>query len=154
MNYIVGKESFLSFYKLLSVEDSKKVWIIVKTSDNKDLYLKDYNEWLTIPRYCALNNLDVLSVSLQYVTNVITVDVDKYEGVYLIRSIKGQFGAKERQCFTIGLIEGGIVHKTMWNTPELIQDLSFSESIEKCFEEAIVFNGTRRKQEAETKLIY
>lgn len=141
MNYIVGIDNWSKVYS--SNNNHKNIWIVLDMSNGDTLYLKDYDEWLTLRQYCIENNLKINSVGLQYKTNLVKTDTSNKDGVYLIRSVKGQMGGSSRDCFTIGIIDGEKVKKTMWLTPELVEDSSYEDDISNCFEEAIVLNNAK-----------
>lgn len=141
MSYIFGIENWRKHYA--SCEDTKKIWIVVETSDNVSAYLANYDQWLTFKEYCNKNNLKINSVGLQYRSNVVTTDTKSAEAVYVIRSVKGQMGGVSRDCYTIGVINGDKVKKTMWLTPELIEDSSYEDDLNSCFEEALIYNDRK-----------
>lgn len=138
MNYIFGKDQFLNVYRSLSDKDRRSIWIIVKTSDNQDIYLQDYSQWLTINYYCNTNKLTIDSISLQYRSHVVTKDTKNCDGVYLAKTVKGQMGGETRHCYSIGTLHDNIIRKTLWLTPELIEDLSFDDNVEDCLKQALV----------------
>ena len=46
-----------------------------------------------------------------------------------------------KECYTIGTLNDGMVNKTMWFTPALVEEMKTVDKIEECFEEALVYNG-------------
>lgn len=142
MSYIFGLENWQKRYA--TCDNTKKIWIVVETSDGITAYLEEYDQWLTFKSYCAKNNLSILSIGLQYKSNLIKTDTSKANAVYVIRSVKGQMGGVSRDCYTIGIAHGSKVHKTMWLTPELIEDSSYEDEIENCFEEALIHNNVQQ----------
>jgi len=145
-NYIFGFDNWKKFYLQNKQENKKKTWIFFQTSDDKEVYLKEYNEWLTIQDYIDKKSLKIISVGLRHKTNKIVVDTSIADAVYLVRSVKGEFGAVTRQCFTIGKINGNKVEKTMWLTPELIEESSYTDHIDACFPEAVVYNDKEKRK--------
>lgn len=145
-NYIFGFDNWKKFYLQNKQENKKKTWIFFQTSDDKEIYLKEYNEWLTIQDYIDKKSLKIISVGLRHKTNKIVVDTSIADAVYLVRSVKGEFGAVTRQCFTIGKINGNKVEKTMWLTPELIEESSYIDNIDECFPEAVVYNDKEKRK--------
>jgi hypothetical protein len=145
-NYIFGFDNWKKFYLQNKQENKKKTWVFVKTSDEKEIYLTDYNQWLTIQEYVDKKSLKILSVGLRHKTNQILVDTSTSDAVYLVRSVKGEFGSVTRQCFTIGKINGDEVEKTMWLTPELIEESFYIDHIDECFPEAIVYNDKQKRK--------
>ena len=144
MNYIFGIDNWRKHYAVC--DNPKKIWIVVETSDNVSAYLEEYDQWLTFKDYCKSNNLKINSVGLQYRSNVVTTDTKNADAVYLIRSVKGQMGGTSRDCYTIGVINGDTAKKTMWLTPELIEDSSYEDNLHSCFEEALIYNDRRTEK--------
>ena len=70
---------------------------------------------------------------------MIEEDVDGAEGVYLVRSVMGQIGGDSSNYYVIGRVVGDKVLKTSWLTPELIQEENFEDTLDNCFEEAIIY---------------
>jgi hypothetical protein len=54
-------------------------------------------------------------------------------------------GQDSKQTITIGKVIGGIVHKTMWVTPELLEDLKSEDPIEECFKEALILKNVNKE---------
>lgn len=142
--YIFGFNNWKKYYATLSYENKKKIWVFLNTSDGKQLFLRDYKDWLSIQEYIENNNLNILSIGLRFKSNSIEVDTTNTDGVYLIRSIKGEFGSSTKHCFTIGKVVGNNVEKTMWLTPELIEEGSHVDDKKECFTEAIVYHGKEK----------
>jgi len=139
MNYIFGVENWRKAYS--SGNRHKNIWIVIETSKNDIIYLENYDQWLTFKNYCKENGLKIHSVGLQYKSNLVSTDTKNADGVYIIRSVKGQMGGASRDCYTIGIVNGKKVNKTMWLTPELIEDNSYEDDIDNCFEEALIYNN-------------
>lgn len=137
MTYIFGHDAWTKVF----VSDptcKKNIWIYIKFSNDQEIFLKEYIEWLTIQDYCNKNKLRISIIGLRYRSHQIETNCEGCDGVYLIRSIKGEFGGHTKQCFTIGLLKEGIVDKTMWLTPELIEEGKSKDKVEDSFQEAIV----------------
>jgi hypothetical protein len=64
----------------------------------------------------------------------------------MVRSVKGEFGGSTKNCYTTGYLKNNVVHKTMWITPELVEESSYVDDLDNCFEEAIIYHGTGIKQ--------
>lgn len=137
MSYITGYDA----WKKVFISDAKykhNTWIYVKLDNNQELFLKDYTEWLTLAEYCKINRTKINTIGLRYRSHQIEVDATDSEGVYLVRSVKGEFGGNTKQCITIGLFKNGIIDKTMWLTPELIEESKIKDKVEDCFQEALI----------------
>lgn len=139
MNYIIGydawKKEFISNGKY-----KHSIWIYIKLSNDQEIFLKEYDEWLTFGNYCKNNKVKINTIGLRYRSHQIEVDSSNAEAIYLIKSAKGEFGSDTKQCVTIGLLNDGIVHKTMWLTPELIEESKIKDRVEDCFQEALIYN--------------
>jgi hypothetical protein len=134
-------EQWLTEYK----KDKHKIWIKAVLDNNAEFYLSDHKEWLDLKLYCDKENKYPTKVSLQYRSHSIEVDVSKADGVYLVRSLIGMMGQDSKQTITIGKVIGGIVHKTMWVTPELLEDLKSEDPIEECFKEALILKNVNKE---------
>lgn len=144
MNYIFGEENWVKNYRE-NPDVRDNIWIHVSFSNGSKIYLDDIKQWLTISDYCSRNNLNVVEIGLKYRSNEIKINCKDYDGVYLVTSLKGSFGGETRYCYTSGLIKDGNIKKTLWSTPELLEDGTFDGNLEECFEEAIVYNDKKRK---------
>lgn len=138
MKYIFGKEQFLQVYRSLPEKDRKSIWIILSMSNGEEIYLQQYDQWLTIQSYCHATGLTIDKVSLQYRSHVVTKDTRNCDGVYLVKTVKGQMGGETKYCYSIGTVHGSTIKKTLWLTPELIEDLSFEDNVETCLSQALV----------------
>jgi len=134
---IHGYENWRQSYINASQEDKKNVWIYAKLNSG-DIYIRDYEDWFEFKNYIQSKNHKILSIGLKYKSHEINVDTTNADGVYVVRSIKGEFGGSSKHCYTVGYIIDGKVHKTMWITPELIEESSYVDDIENCFEEALI----------------
>ena len=90
-----------------------------------------------------------MGLSIQFKSHVENVDIEGAEGVYLVRSLIGQMGGDTKYYYTTGKVMGNTVHKSMWLTPEIIEERTTEEQIEDCFEEAIIYNHDERKKRKE-----
>lgn len=141
-NFIFGYDEWTKAYNL--VENRKKIWIYIKFNNSVIIYLKDYKDWKDVQQYCNLNNLSIVEIGLQYKSHKVTRDTTISNGIYLVTSIRGQFGGNTRQCFTIGILINNLVKKIMISTPELIIEDEFEDTLENCFKEAIVYYEPRK----------
>lgn len=136
-NFIVGYDNWLKEYR----KDKYNIWTKVVVDTKVEYYLRDQKEWLKFKEFCDSNKLKVLSIALQYRSHSISVDTMGTDGVYLVRSLIGRMGEETKQAITIGKVYGDTVKKTMWVTPELIEDLSDEDPVENCFAEALIIYG-------------
>lgn len=140
---IIGFENWQQYY--LNSKNSKNIWIFVQTYDDTDIYLEHYQDWLDFKTYCLENNIVIKNIGLQYKSHLVKTYSGDADAVYVIRSVKGQMGGTSRDCHTIGIVYGNDVKKTMWLTPELIEDSSYVDTLENCFEEALIYNAKQRE---------
>lgn len=143
-NFIYGYDNWRKIY-LQSPELKKNIWIFIKLNNDQDIYLSKYDHWFDLKKYILDKNYTVKELGLRYRSNQIVVNTEDCDGIYLVRSIKGEFGGRIKECYTIGKLKNNIVSKTMWLTPELIEESSFIDNIEECFEEAIIQYGQKIK---------
>jgi hypothetical protein len=141
-NFITSYKDWLEEYK----KDKYKTWIRVILSNDLEIYLVEYSDWLELKSYCKDNELSVKKVGLQYRSHSIEIDTDGSDGVYLTRSIIGSFGQSTRQTFTIGKLTDGTVKKTIWIIPELLKELEDEDKVENCFEEALIYNYDKERK--------
>jgi hypothetical protein len=142
MNNLINTYSdWLEEYK----KNKYKVWIKVSLNNLQEFYLRDYNEWFVIKQICKDNSLYVESVALQYKSHSIEVETKNTDAVYLVRSILGSFGQDTKQTFTIGKLNGDIMTKSVWITPELLKEIEEEDKVESCFEEAIIYNYAKKR---------
>jgi hypothetical protein len=139
MNYIIGHENWTKAYT--DDDNRDRIWVYFKTSDEKEIHLKEYESWLTVQQYLDNNNLKIIQVGLRYRSHLIKQDSSKAKAVYVVRSVKGEMYGATKECYTIGLLDSkDNMHKTMWFTPALVEEMKTIDPIEDCFEEAIVYN--------------
>lgn len=139
--FITSYSQWLEEYK----KDKSKIWIRAILSNSQEIYLIDYSEWFNLKLYCSENKLSISKIGLQYRSHSIEVDTENTDGVYLVQSLIGSFGDSNKHTFTIGKLYKDIVKKTIWITPELIEQLHDEDTIESCFEEAIIYNYAENK---------
>lgn len=143
--YIVGFENWRKVYSSSSHDEKKKIWIFIKTSDDKEIYIRNIDDWYTFQEYVDNHQININEIGLRHKSNLISIDTSSSDSVYLIRSAKGEFGGVTKNCYTLGTIKGDNVKKTMFLTPELIEEQSYEDNIESCFQEAIVYHGKRKE---------
>ena len=139
-DYITTREGWLTEYR----KDKKLIWVRVVLSDGREIYFTDYKTWLSIKETCADEKLSVSIVRLQYKSHVETTNVSDADAVYLVRSLMGQIGGETKDYYTIGKLVDGVVLKSRWLTPELIVEEKIEDSLDNCFEEAIIYNHARK----------
>ncbi len=139
-NYITTHEGWLTEYR----KDKTCIWVRAGLSDGREIYFKDYKTWLSIKEFCDEEKLSVCSIKLQYKSHVETINVSDAEAVYLVRSLMGQIGGETKNYYTVGRLVDGVVFKSRWLTPELVEEEKIEDSLDNCFEEAIIYNHARK----------
>lgn len=145
-NLVFGFDNWQKIYADLPREDKYNIWIYALLSNNQEVYIPEYKLWFEFKKYCTEKSLRINKIGLRYRSHQIEQNTDCAEGVYVVRSIKGEFGGVSKQCYTIGIIDKNNVNKTMWLTPELIEECTSIEQIEDCFEEAIIYQYDSKKE--------
>lgn len=122
------------------------VWIRCTLSNGEELFYDKFDGWKEVKAKCEKEKLFFNSLSLQFRSHKIDVDITDCDGIYLIRSVMGQIGSETRNYYTFGRIFDNKVKKQMWLVPELIIDKEFEEDVSDCFQEAIIYNETRKNR--------
>jgi hypothetical protein len=143
-NFIYGYDSWVKTYRN-NPSLKRSIWIYVKLDNEQEIYLREYENWYELKKFISDTNHKIKKLGLRYRSNLISIDTDNADGVYLVRSAKGEFGGKTKQCYTIGLLENDKVKKTMWIVPELVEESSYVDDLDSCFEEGIIRYGTKAK---------
>ena len=139
----MNNQKFLEHYRT----DKTVVWIKIKLTDGREFYLNKYNLWKDVKTYCEARSVFIKEFCLQFRSHEVKIDMSDAEGVYLIRSILGQMGGDSKHYYTVGIIKGDVVHKKMWIIPELIEEKSYEDDIDSCFEEGIIYNDQKTKED-------
>ena len=140
--YIQGEEGWANAYN--QGKKRKAIWIKVKFSDDRIIYLNDYSQWLELKAHVEELGLEIIEIGLRFRTHEVTVDTTDAEGVYLVRSVMAQFGGSTVHYYTTGILDNGVVCKTRWHVPALVAEDSIEhKDIEDCFEEALIYNGRK-----------
>lgn len=144
-NLIFGYDSWKKKYSESPREKKYNIWIYAKLDNNKEVYVEEYKYWQELKEYCYNNNLSIQKLGLRYRSHQIETETDCTDAVYMVRSVKGEFGGATKQCYTIGLLKDNQVKKTMWLTPELVEESSFVDNVEDCFEEAFIYQNGKKE---------
>jgi len=139
-DFVSGFKNWNKVYKSLDTENKRKVWIVVWLDNGENLFLQEHSQWLKLKNYVESKNLKILKVGLRYRSHQIETETTEAEAVYIVRSIFGQVGSETRQTYTIGQLKDGVVYKTVWFAPELIEQESYEDTLENCFKEALIDN--------------
>lgn len=139
------KEKWLPHYR----SNKGAVWIKCILSNDEQVFYDHFSGWVKLKARCESEGLCVVRLDLQYRSHDIqgfsAEDHPDCEGVYLIRSLLGEMGGACRQYYTTGFLKDGKIEKKMWLIPELIVEKETKDDISECFEEAIIYNGKKKK---------
>jgi hypothetical protein len=123
-----------------------KIFVKVMTTDQKHWFFSDYDIWYEVKDHCEKNSVFVQDLHLQFRTHKCIIDIEECDALYLVRSALGSIGQPTKNYFTVGKLKDGVVHKQMWLTPELILDKEYDDVLSGCFEEAMIYNGQKKKK--------
>lgn len=138
----MNKQKWLKAYRT----NKSAIWINVQLTNGEEFYYDKFEGWTELKTKCEDEGLFIQEFSLQFRSHNVTIDVEDAEAVYLIRSVMGQMGGETRQYYTTGVLKDGIVHKKMWLVPELIVEKELQDEIEECFEEALIYDQTKKNR--------
>lgn len=131
-------------------ENRVLTWVVLESIDGEDIYIKNYTKWDTdFLKWCKDNQKVFKKVGLQYKTHRFMIDCGNYDSIYVIRSAFGKIGSVPRDCFSLGIVNNGIIDKKIISTPELLELDQYTDNIAECFEEGFLHRNEKRK----TKLI-
>lgn len=122
------------------------IWIRCSLSNGEDLFYDKFDGWLVLKEKCEKEKLFLNTLSLQFRSNKLDLDIKNCDAIYLIRSVMGQIGSDTRNYYTVGKVRGTKVSKQMILVPELIVDKEFEEDVSECFSEAIIYNETTKNR--------
>lgn len=120
------------------------IWIRCSLSNGEELFYDKFDGWLELKKKCEKEKVFFNTLSLQFRSNKIDIDISDCDAIYLIRSVLGQIGADTKNYYTVGKVRGTKVSKQMILVPELIVDKEFEENVSECFSEAIIYNETAK----------
>lgn len=138
----MNKKAWLKKFR----NNKSAVWINVQLTNGQEFYYDEFEGWRKIKEKCDKENLFIRELILRFRSHEVTIDLEDAEAVYLIRSILGQMGADTKQYYTTGILKNGVVYKKMWMIPELIVDKEMKNDIEECFEEALIYDKTKKNR--------
>lgn len=122
------------------------IWIRCLLSNGEELFYDKFDGWLKLKEKCEKEKVFFNTLSLQFRSNKLDLDIKDCDAIYLIRSVMGQIGSDTRNYYTVGKVRGTKVSKQMILVPELIVDKEFEEDVSECFSEAIIYNETAKNR--------
>ena len=138
----MNNEKFLERYR----ENKTVVWVKVSLSDGHEVFFHDYSAWRSIKKYCKRKSVFVDGFHLQFRSHEVKMDLFDIDAIYFIRSVLGQMGGDSKDYYTVGTIKDGVVYKKMWIIPELVEEKSYEDDIESCFEEGIIYDDRQKEK--------
>tara|TARA_B100002019_G_scaffold32126_1_gene26093 strand:- start:5 stop:427 length:423 start_codon:yes stop_codon:yes gene_type:complete len=139
----MNNEKFLESY----MDNKDAIWIKAKLDNGSEFYMDKHQGWRDLKKHCSETGSFLEELQLQFRSHEVNIDIDEAEGVYLVRSVLGKMGGPTRDFFTVGILKGEEVRKTMWCIPELVIEESYTDNIESCFEEALIYNEKKKNGE-------
>lgn len=131
----MNKNEWLKSYRT----NKKAIWINIRLTNGEEFYFDKFEGWKATKLKCESENLFVEELSLQFRSHEVKIDVEG-EAVYLIRSVMGKMGGKSVNYYTTGVLKDWTVYKKMWIIPELIVEKELEDSIDECFQEALIYD--------------
>ena len=139
----MNREKWLIAYR----KNKQAIWINVRLTNGEEHYCGEFSQWLEVRESCKEHGLFVEELSLQFRSHEVVIDINEAEGIYVIRSVMGQFGGSTKHYMTVGILKCGVVYKTMWLVPELIIEKEYEDDVQSCFEEAFIYDETQKNRE-------
>jgi hypothetical protein len=148
----MDNQKWAEFYRS-EKSNTRFVFIKVMTTDGKHFFCKEYEEWYSVKEYCEENSVFIQDLHLQFRSNRCIIDVADSEAIYIVRSVLGAMGQKTKHYLTVGVLSNGKMMKSLYVVPELIKEKEHEDSLENCFEEALIHNEekkTLREEQVQT----
>ena len=143
----MDRQKWMDFYKDC---DHWQVWVKIMTEDGEHFFFSDQKGWSDVKKHCEDNSVFVKDFYLQLRSHECEVKISEdTEALYFVRSVMGLLNGPTTSYYTIGQLRDGEMHKEMWLVPELIMERETVETINECFEEAIIYNEKKKKNRKE-----
>ena len=121
------------------------VWIKCKCSDQSEHFFHDMKDWVSLVSHTSKQSTHLSELALQFRSHEEKLDLTEAEGIYLITSAMCSMGGASKNYLTFGKVNGNSVKKQMWIIPELIVEKEYDDTIDNCFEEAIIDVRKKKK---------
>lgn len=145
-NIVVGEQAWLQIYT--SPDDrASETWIICKLSNGTEIFSCITGKIDNIKKYCNKHNASIDSVGLRFRSNTIKQNTKDCDAVYIVKSVRGQMGGNTIYCLVLGTLKNGIVSKTAYCTPELLEIYTSEDKVEDCFEEMLIYNDKKANKQ-------
>ena len=119
----MNNEKFLERYR----ENKTVIWVKVALTNGVEVFFHEYKTWPGLKRYCEDRSV-FKDFRLQF------------------RSHEVKMGGDSKDYYTVGVIKEDIVYKKMWIMPELVEEKSYEDDIDSCFEEGIIYDDRKTKK--------
>lgn len=140
----MDNQKWAEFYRS-DPSNTKRIFIKAMTSDGKHFFCKVYDEWFDVKKHCEENSVFIQDLHLQFRTQRCIIDVTDADAVYVIRSVLGALGQDTKHYFTVGILKDGKMRKSMYVVPELIKEQEYEDTLDNCFDEALIYNEKTQK---------
>lgn len=139
--FINGDENWKTEYQKGGTR-RRNIWIRVQFDNDDVVYIDDAKHWGDLD----VAGRNIVSIGLKYRTHIVNIDTSDSEAVYVVKSLMAQFGGDTVHFITTGLLRDGVVYKTRWHVPALVEESKTEDSLDECFEEAIIYHGKTKDQ--------
>lgn len=139
----MDSQKWAEFYRS-DPSNTKRIFIKVMTTDGKHFFCGDYEQWFDVKEYCEKKSVFIEDLHLQFRTNRYIIDVEGCDAVYVVRSVLGALGQETKNYLTVGLLKEGELTKHMYVVPELIKEKEYPDTLDNCFDEALIYNEKTR----------
>lgn len=129
---------WLNYYKT----NKNVVWIKGILTNDEEIFLSDFKLWTALANRLENERLFFKKLSLQFKSHELELDTSGCQGIYLVRSVIGQLTGYTKETITFGKVNGNNIYKTVYMSPELIEEESYQDILANSFEEAIVYDKT------------
>lgn len=120
------------------------VWIKADLSNGDKIYLDNFKAWPTLADSLEKTSTFFTKLSLQFRSHEVQLDIANCDGIYLVRSVIGQFSGDTKETITFGKVNGANIEKTIYMSPELIAEETYTDTVANSFEEAIIYDKTTK----------
>lgn len=132
-------QKWAEFYRS-NPANTKYIFVKVMTDDGEHFFFHEKEGWFDVKNHCGKNSVFIQDLHLQFRSNRCIIDVEGCDAVYLVPSCGGAIGQETRHFFTVGLLKGGELTKHMYAVPELIKEKEYLDTLNNCFDEAVIYN--------------
>lgn len=121
------------------------VWIKCRLSDQSEHFLYKMKDWVTLVANTSKQSTYLTELSFQYRSHEEKLDITNCDNIYLITSAMCSMGGASKNYLTFGKVNGNSIKKQMWIIPELIVEKEYDDTVDNCFEEAIIDVREKKK---------